>query len=398
MIDFMSTRWSDSHFSNTHDLIRVMAFSVNAALTRLGRRAIVEGQDFLSIFSSGTMVIELNAPLDMHLHLREGAMLDLVGPLTAQDFAAAVIMPNLIKPVDSRERLRAYTDAVQRACGNHFTPYMTLYFRPYSMDELLAVKDEIIGIKLYPAGVTTGSEAGVADFTTIRPTLAAMEELKIPLLVHGETHGFVMDREREFLVVYEQIVGDFPDLHLIMEHITTAEAVSFLDSHEKVSATVTLHHLLITLDDLAGGLLEPDLFCKPIAKTPKDRQALCEAVLAGHPQIMFGSDSAPHPRNKKECCGCAAGIFTAPVALPLLVEFFGEAGCLDKLQAFVSDIACRRYGIAPPKRKTLLREERWRVPQRYGEVRPFAAGRELHWKTSSAGVNQRGHESDHKPR
>lgn len=362
----------------------VLPYPVNAVLTRPLLTAIFGTLILLTpLFLDDKMDLQLNAPLDMHLHLREDAMLETVGPLSARDFAGAVIMPNLVEPVDSLPRLLAYRQAVKDACGSNFTPYMTLFFRPYSREELEAAQPEIIGIKLYPAGVTTGSEKGVVDFSLIRPTLATMEELGIPLLVHGETHGFVMDREREFIQIYKQIIEDFPDLHMIMEHITTAEAVSFLDAHEKVSATVTLHHLLITLDNLAGNLLEPDYFCKPIAKTPRDRQALCEAVLAGHPQVMFGSDSAPHPRHKKECCGCAAGIFTAPVALPMLAEFFEEAGKLALLQGFVSDIACRRYRLSPLEKTILLKKNPWQIPERYGDVRPFAAGKTLQWSVAS---------------
>ena len=165
-----------------------------------------------------------------------------------------------------------------------------------------------------------------------------------------------------------------------MEHITTAAAVQLVDSYENVSATVTLHHLLITLDDVAGGLLQPDLFCKPIAKTPKDLAALQEAVLSGHPRIMFGSDSAPHPRHKKECCGCAAGIFSAPVALPMLAELFEGAGKLDLLQGFISDIACKRYGLKPLGKTVILEKKPWQVPELYHDLKPFGAGKTLSWR------------------
>lgn len=326
------------------------------------------------------MEIQLHSPLDMHLHFREGDMLRLVAPLSAHHFAGGVIMPNLISPVDSPSLLKKYTKEVRHAVSDEtFEPFMTLFFKPFTREELVAVKPLIIGIKLYPAGITTQSENGVNDFNIIEETLHHMEGLGIPLLVHGESGGFVMEREKEFLPTYSNLADRFPKLHIIMEHITTRAAVELLDAYPNLSATVTLHHLLITLDDVAGGLLEPDLFCKPIAKTPEDREALRNAVFNGHPKIMFGSDSAPHPRHKKECVGCAAGIFTAPVALPLLAELFEEAGVLDKLQAFVSDNACRRYGITPPEKNVTLGKELWRVPERYGEVRPFFAGKELGW-------------------
>jgi len=206
-----------------------------------------------------------------------------------------------------------------------------------------------------------------------------MEELHIPLLIHGESNGFVMDRECEFLSVYRHLAENFPKLHIIMEHITTADAVAFVDRFPNVSATVTLHHLLITLDDVIGGAMEPDLFCKPIAKRPSDREALREAVFSGHDRIMFGSDSAPHPRHKKECCGCAAGIFSAPVALPMLAQLFEEAGCLDKLQDFVCTIALTRYGLTPVPKKITLTTTPWQVPELFGDVKPYLAGKEIRW-------------------
>ena len=330
------------------------------------------------------MDLMLDTPLDMHLHLREGEMLGLVAPFSAAQFAGGVIMPNLVQPVNSLSRARAYRTAIAAACGDAaFVPYMTLFFRDYSRQELAGAKDEVIGVKLYPAGITTQSEAGVRDFDRIGATVALLEELDIPLLVHGETGGFVMEREQEFLSVYQWLAETFPRLRLVMEHITTAAAIEFLDRFEQVAATVTLHHLLITLDDMAGGLLRPDLFCKPIAKTPRDRDALRQAVLAGHPRLMFGSDSAPHPRHKKECLGCAAGVFSAPVALPALVELFVEAGCAEHLPAFVSANARRFYRITPPAKTVRLEPVGWRVPDRYGEVSPFLAGKTIGWSVKA---------------
>ena len=183
-----------------------------------------------------------------------------------------------------------------------------------------------------------------------------MQELAIPLLVHGETHGFVLDREREFLAVYDWLATRFPRLTIIMEHITTREAVALLDRYPNVYATVTLHHLLYTLDDIAGGLLQPHLFCKPLAKRPEDRDASLAAALSAHPKLMFGSDSAPHPQSAKECSGCAAGVFAAPVALPRLVELFEQHHALDRLQAFVSDNAQRIYDIQPPHASSSLKK------------------------------------------
>jgi dihydroorotase len=327
------------------------------------------------------MTLQLDSPLDMHLHLRDGAMLSLVAPLSAAGFAGAVIMPNLAPPVDSLEHLEQYRAAVLAAAGGQaFEPYMTLFFRSYSEAELAAAKPQIIGVKLYPAGVTTNSAAGVTDLGAIEPTLESMQRLGIPLLVHGETHGFVLDREAEFLPIYERLARAFPRLTIVMEHITTRQAVELLERHDNLFATITLHHLLITLDDVAGGLLSPHLFCKPIAKRPEDRDALLAAVLGAHPKVMFGSDSAPHPRHSKESAGCAAGVFSAPVALPLLAQQFEQHDALANLQAFVSDNARRIYGIAPPRKVVTLERARWRVPERYGDVVPFWAGEELEWQ------------------
>ncbi len=323
----------------------------------------------------------LHSPLDMHLHVREGAMLQTVTPLSAQAFAGAVIMPNLVPPVDNRERLERYRTSIRAASdGALFEPYMTLFFKAYDEPTLRSLKTHIIGIKLYPAGVTTHSAAGVQAIEDAIPTLALMQELAMPLLVHGETHGFVLDREREFLAVYDRLATRFPRLTIIMEHITTREAVAFLDRYANVYATVTLHHLLYTLDDIAGGLLQPHLFCKPLAKRPEDRDALLAAALSAHPKLMFGSDSAPHPQSAKECSGCAAGVFTAPIALPRLVELFEQHHALDRLQAFVSDNAQRIYDIQPPARVVELAKTPWVVPERYGTIIPMHAGETLAWQ------------------
>jgi dihydroorotase len=326
--------------------------------------------------------IFLQSPLDMHIHFREGAMLDLVAPLSAETFAGGVIMPNLVPPVADLERLEWYTGEVRRAVGDHvFTPYMALFFRNYSEADLAAVRESIIGIKLYPEGVTTNSEGGVKSLSDAEQTMAMMQDMDIPLLVHGEVpESFVMDRESDFLPTYDELAQKFPRLKIIMEHITTAAAVKLLDRYENVHATVTLQHLLITLDDVAGGLLNPHLFCKPIAKRPEDRDALLHAALTAHPKLMFGSDSAPHPLEKKECCGCAAGVFTAPVALAMLAELFDAHDALDKLQAFVSGNAQSIYGLTPPAKTVHLVKEPCTVPAKYGDVVPIRSGGEIGWR------------------
>ena len=333
----------------------------------------------------------LNEPLDMHLHLRDGDMLRLVAPLTSNSFSGALVMPNLVPPVTTKEALLSYKKRIIESCkDDNFTPYMTLFFQNnYSFEFLEDIKDEIIGIKLYPAGITTNSETGVSsmDIEVLRATLENMSKLGIPLCIHGETNGFVMDREKEFMPIYESIASAFPNLKIIMEHITTKDAVELLDRYSNLYATVTLHHLLITLDDVAGGMLDPHLFCKPIAKRPEDRSALLNAALKAHPKLMFGSDSAPHPKHKKECCGCAAGVFTSPIALQVLVELFEKYDSLDNLNDFVSNNAKKIYGLNIKDKTIKLVKKDFIVPAIYEykdeKVVPMYAAKTLSWSIDS---------------
>ena len=333
----------------------------------------------------------LNEPLDMHLHLRDGDMLRLVAPLTSNSFSGALVMPNLVPPVTTKEALLSYKKRIIESCkDDNFTPYMTLFFQNnYSFEFLEDIKDEIIGIKLYPAGITTNSETGVSsmDIEVLRATLENMSKLGIPLCIHGETNGFVMDREKEFMPIYESIASAFPNLKIIMEHITTKDAVELLDRYSNLYATVTLHHLLITLDDVAGGMLDPHLFCKPIAKRPEDRSALLNAALKAHPKLMFGSDSAPHPKHKKECCGCAAGVFTSPIALQVLVELFEKHDSLENLNDFVSNNAKKIYGLDLNKKRIKLIKKDFVVPAIYEykdeKVVPMYAGKTISWSIDS---------------
>jgi dihydroorotase len=326
--------------------------------------------------------MQLTAPLDMHLHLRDGEMLEKIAQTSAHTFSGAIIMPNLVPPVSSKEEVVAYKQRIMATIGDErFTPYMTLFFKPsYDKAFLASVKDEITAIKLYPAGITTNSEGGVSGFDVeeLRPALEAMSELNIPLCVHGETNGFVMDREAEFVSIYERLATAFPKLKIIMEHITTKESVEALDKFENLYATITLHHLIITLDDVAGGMLQPHLFCKPIAKRPEDRSALLKVALEAHPKVMFGSDSAPHPKHAKESCGCAAGVFTAPIALQVLAELFeNEKAPLENLQAFVSGNAQKIYGVTPVSKTVILEKKAFTVPSDYNGVVPMYADETL---------------------
>jgi len=318
----------------------------------------------------------------MHLHLRDGEMLENIAKSSASTFSGAIIMPNLVPPVSTKEEVIAYKERIMKAIGDKkFIPYMTLFFKPsYDKAFLESVKEDITAIKLYPAGITTNSEGGVSGFDVeeLRPALEAMSELGIPLCVHGETNGFVMDREAEFVSIYEKLASAFPKLKIIMEHITTKASVEALDKFENLYATITLHHLLITLDDVAGGMLKPHLFCKPIAKRPEDREALLKVALEAHPKVMFGSDSAPHPKHAKEACGCAAGVFTAPIALQVLAELFErENASLENLQAFVSGNAQNIYGIKPLGKRVILEKKSFKVPSDYNGVVPMYADEKI---------------------
>ena len=328
----------------------------------------------------------LKNPLDMHLHLRDKAMLELVAPFSARHFKAAVIMPNLVPPLTSKEALKAYKQRVLKACvGENFTPLMTLFFQNYEREFLEAMKDEIFAIKLYPAGITTNSSGGVASFdlSQLKPTLQAMSDLQIPLLIHGETNDFVLDREANFAPIYAKLAQAFPKLIIVMEHITTKALCELVRQHQNLYATITLHHLMLTLDDVIGGKMNPHLFCKPIAKRVEDKEALCELAFSGFEKVMFGSDSAPHPQRDKECCGCAAGVFSAPVALNLLAELFSKHSNEANLQKFISDNAVNLHKLKFKSDKIItLAQKEWRVPQSYCEVVPFMAGQMLKWQVT----------------
>jgi dihydroorotase len=328
------------------------------------------------------MEIVLENPLDMHLHLRDEDMLRVVAPLSAKSFVGGLIMPNLVPPVTSKEELISYKNRIKEAIGdNNFTPYMTLFFKSdYTKEFLSDIRDNLTAIKLYPAGITTNSEGGVSgfDLDEIGDTLDAMSNLNIPLCVHGETNGFVMDREAEFRAIYELLASNFPNLKIIMEHITTASSVELLDIYDNLYATITLHHLLITLDDVAGGMLKPHLFCKPIAKRYEDREALREVALWTHPKVMFGSDSAPHPQHAKEAHFCSAGVFTAPIALQLLTELFLENSSIENLQKFISTNAQNIYeNLEFSPKEVILEEREFKIPNSYGSVVPMFDGKSI---------------------
>lgn len=320
-------------------------------------------------------------PLDMHVHFRQDEMCKMVAPLTAESFSGALIMPNTIPPLKTKDQLNEYIEKIEEATsGFEFTPYYTLFF---NNDLTEADLEKALAIKLYPDGITTNSDGGVAEYDDpkVLRVMSMMEEMNIPLCVHGETNGFVMDREKEFLLRYNFWAQKFPNLKIIMEHITTRDAVQMCFWYENLFATITAHHLFITLDDVIGGMISPHNFCKPIAKRPEDRESLIEAAIGNSDKFMLGTDSAPHEKNKKESsCGCA-GVFTAPIALQLMAQLFSIH--LDdpqhRLQQFASDNAKKIYGINPVSKTITLKKKPFIVPEMYGTVVPFMAGKELEW-------------------
>jgi len=305
-------------------------------------------------------MIVLQSPLDMHVHLRTGDMLRLAAPYTARPFAGALVMPN-IKWEDGRlgvtteEDLISYHNTIVEATSTYrFEPYMTLFFdRRFTPEFIEKVRSKIVAIKFYPDGVTTNSRSGVSRLSdlSLEPIFSCMQGLGIPLCVHGESNGFVMDREKEFLLEYILLAKRFPSLKIIMEHITTSRAVDLLDHFDNLYATITVHHLFLTLDNVIGGLMSPHAFCKPIPKTDNDLYALRKVVLKGHPKVMLGTDSAPHDIKNKEAPSCCAGIFSAPTALPLLCELFDDT---IALQRFVSDNARNIYKLSPLTKEVTL--------------------------------------------
>jgi len=343
-----------------------------------------------------TTPITMRAPDDFHVHFRQSPMLAPVVRETVRWFARALAMPNTTPPVTTPERLRSYRREIEDAVppGIDFAPLMVFKVIPeLAPEDVAALRDAgAIGGKLYPQGVTTNSADGVSDIHALYPVFEAMEEADLVLEIHAEEPGaFSLDRERVFLPRIERIAARFPRLRIVIEHISSAEAVTALDSlPATVAATVTVHHLLLTLDDVVGDELRPHHFCKPIAKRPSDREALCAAVLSGRKRVFFGSDSAPHRRGDKESdCGCA-GVYTAPVAVPLLAEFFDRAGLpltergahpegTPSLEAFVSRYGADFYRLPRNERTITLVESETVIPGEYDGVVPFRAGTTLRY-------------------
>ncbi|XP_077251616.1 pyrimidin 4 isoform X2 [Tasmannia lanceolata] len=345
------------------------------------------------------MQLSLTQPDDWHLHLRDGDLLEAVVSHSASHFGRAIVMPNLKPPITTTAAAMAYRESILKALPTNcnFTPLMTLYLTDrMSPDEIkLARKSGVVyAVKLYPAGATTNSQDGVTDlFGKCLPVLVEMVNQNMPLLVHGEVTDpevDVFDREKIFIdTILRPLVQKLPQLKIVMEHVTTLDAVNFVLScpEGSVAATVTPQHLLLNRNSLFQGGLQPHYYCLPVLKREIHRQAIVSAVISGSKQFFLGTDSAPHERRRKECsCGCA-GIYNSPVALSVYAKIFEQAGALDKLEAFTSFNGPDFYGLPRNTSKITLSKIPWRVPESYtfasGEIIPMFAGETLEWLPST---------------
>lgn len=341
-----------------------------------------------------TTKISLTRPDDWHLHLRDGAALQAVLPDTARQFARAIVMPNLRPPVTTTELAMAYRERILAAlpAGAKFEPLMTLYITDNtSADEIKRAKASsmIHGVKLYPAGATTNSDAGVSDLSKCANALEAMQDVGMPLLVHAEVTDSdvdVFDREKVFIERHMiALLKKYPTLKIVFEHITTKDAADFVTSApNNVAATITAHHLLLNRNDMFKGGIQPHHYCLPILKREAHRLALVKAATSGNAKFFLGTDSAPHAKSAKEAaCGCA-GMYTAHTAIELYAEAFEAANALDKLEAFASFYGADFYGLPRNTEQITLEKTSWTVPNELplgdDNLVPLRAGQQVHWK------------------
>ena len=338
--------------------------------------------------------LSLIRPDDWHVHLRDGDALAAVVPHTAAQFARAVVMPNLKPAVTTTAQALAYKQRIQAAlpAGSPFQPLMTLYLTDHTpADEIHRAHDSgVVAVKLYPAGATTNSSAGVTDLRHTHQTLEAMQRVGMPLLVHGEVtdnHVDIFDREAVFIEQHlRQIVDRFPALRIVLEHITTADAVEFVkNAGPNVAATITPQHLLLNRNDMLVGGVRPHNYCLPVLKRRTHQEALRAAVATGSAKFFLGTDSAPHEKHRKEsACGCA-GCYSAHSAIELYAQVFDDLGCLDKLEGFASHYGADFYGLPRNTGTVTLVKQQWQVPAEItlpngNPIVPFYAGETLNWK------------------
>ncbi len=339
--------------------------------------------------------LRITRPDDWHLHLRDGAALAAVLPYTARQFARAIVMPNLRPPVTTAEQALAYRQRIEAALpqGLAFQPLMTLYLTDNTPpDEIRRAKAAgVVALKLYPAGATTNSDAGVTDLSKTYPTLEAMQREGLLLLVHGEVTDpdvDIFDREAVFIDrVMQPLRRDFPDLKVVFEHITTADAAQYVaQSNGPTAATLTAHHLLYNRNALFTGGMRPHYYCLPVLKKERHRVALLQAATSGSSKFFLGTDSAPHAAALKEQSVCGAGCYTAPAALELYAEAFEAAGALDKLEGFASFHGADFYGLPRNTGTVTLVRQPWTLPETlpFGDalIKPLRAGETLNWKLS----------------
>ena len=337
--------------------------------------------------------LTLTRPDDWHVHLRDGAAMAAVLPATARQFARAIVMPNLKPPVTTAAMAVAYRERIVAAlpAGLDFTPLMTLYLTDNTPPaEIARAKAAgVVAVKLYPAGATTHSDAGVTDLRKTYPTLEAMQRAGLLLLVHGEVTDpaiDIFDREAAFIEqVMRPLRRDFPELKVVFEHITTKDAAQYVAASDRfTAATITAHHLLYNRNALFTGGLRPHYYCLPVLKREVHRQALVKAATSGSAKFFLGTDSAPHAAELKEASVCGAGCYTALAALELYAEAFETADALDKLEAFASFHGADFYGL-PRNRGTLtLKREAWQLPERVpfgnAQLKPLRGGETLNWR------------------
>jgi dihydroorotase len=345
-----------------------------------------------------SQLLTLRRPDDAHLHLRDGAAMQAVLHFSAARFARAIVMPNLAPPLTSTAQVLAYRDRIRAALapGTSFQPLMTLYLTDRTNAEEIARASQcraIVGCKLYPAGATTHSDAGVTDPARLEPVLDAMSALDLPLQVHGEVTDpavDVFDREARFIErVLSPLCERWPRLRVVFEHVTTREAVQFVrGARPGVAATVTPQHLLLNRNALFNGGMRPHHYCLPLLKSEPDRLSLLEVLAEGNPRFFLGTDSAPHARQAKEsACGCA-GIFSAHAALELYAEVFEAQGILPRLQGFAAEYGADFYRLPRNTESITLVKERWSVPASYAfgaaELVPLRAGDSVAWRLQGA--------------
>ena len=335
-----------------------------------------------------SQTLTIRTPDDWHVHLRDGEMLRRVAPYTARQFARAIVMPNLVPPITNVEAAATYRDRVRAAAGSEFRPLMTCYLTDEADPQELArgFADKVwVAAKLYPAGATTNSASGVTDIGKIHSALEQMQRLGMVLCVHGEVTDpqvDVFDREAVFIErVLKPLVEDFPELKIVFEHITTADAVGFVtDSGPNVAATITPQHLVLNRNAIFAGGLRPHAYCLPVAKRETHRLAVRKAATSGSPRFFLGTDSAPHARQAKESsCGCA-GIFNAPFALESYLCVFEEEGALENFEAFASISGARFYGLPLNEGSIAFEKREMTVPQEIDGIVPFQAGETLGWR------------------